>query len=130
MSRRWTQRDEDLVVDRVRRDRVRADPRRHVLDPLVGHRVDDPEDRTGRVVAGGHVVVLVAWVVPDLVRAADVADLRDHITGARIHYLDRARVAAADQQLLLRAEREPRRPAALDVNHAAHGGCWRYDYRG
>src|SRR2546426_12357372 len=105
MSRRWAQRDEDLVVDRVRRDRVRVHPGRHILDPGVGPRVDDPEHRTGRVVAGGHVVVLVARVVPDLVRAADVADLRDHITGARIHYLDRARVAAAYQQLLLRAAR-------------------------
>src|SRR5438876_3821754 len=105
--------DEDLVVDRIRGDRVRVWTGRHVLDPGVGHRVDDSEHRAARIVARGHVVMLVPGVVPDLVRSADLCDGRDDVTAARVHHLYRGRVAAAEQQLLLRAEGEAGRPAVL-----------------
>src|SRR5205823_4097118 len=118
MGRRWSQRNEDLVIDRIRRDRVRAGPSGHVLDPFVGHRVDDPEDRPGRVVARGDVIVLVAGVVPDLISAADLRDRRDDRAGASVHDLLRGRIAATDEQLLLRAEREPGWTAALDGEEA------------
>src|SRR2546428_10891383 len=102
--------DEDLVVDRIRGDRVRVWTGRHVLDPGVGHRVDDSEHRAARIVARRHVVVLVAGVVPDLVRSADLRDRRDDVTAARVHHLYRGRVAAAEQQVLLRAEGDASRP--------------------
>src|SRR5438270_10134647 len=77
------QRHEDLVVDRIRSDRVRVRTGRYVLDPPIRHRVDDPEHRAARIVACRDVVMLVAWVVPDLVRPAYLGDRRDDVTAAR-----------------------------------------------
>src|SRR6516164_7958523 len=45
--------------------------RRQQLGQGVDHRPDDPEHRADRVVAGGHIVVTVARVIPDLVAAPD-----------------------------------------------------------
>src|SRR5437660_1717881 len=64
------QRHEDLVVDWIRSDRVRVRTGRHVLDPPIRDRVDDSEHRAARIVACRDVVMLVAGVVPDLVRPA------------------------------------------------------------
>src|SRR5438552_17778801 len=79
--------DEDLIVDRIRGDRVRVRTGRHVLDPGVGLGVDDSEHRAGRIVARRHVVVLIAGVVPDLVRSAYLSDGRNAVAGARVHHL-------------------------------------------
>src|SRR5207253_4542229 len=77
-------------------------------------RVDDSEHRAARIVACRDVVMLVAGVVPDLVRPAYLGDRRDDVTAARVHHLHRGRVAAAKQQLLLGAEGEARGAAVLN----------------
>src|SRR6266566_3765806 len=100
------QRHEDLIVDRIRRDRVRIRSSWHVLDPAVGFGVDDSEHRAAWIVACRHVVVLIAGVVPDLVRSAYLGDGRNDVTAPRVHHLYRGRVAAAKQELLLRSEAE------------------------
>src|SRR5207302_71307 len=115
-------RHEDVIVPRVHGDGVRVLARGNVRDPLVGAGVDDPHDR-GRLsvlhAVGGHasrggVVAVVPRVVPDLVGATDLGDLRDDVPvgaieddGLRVGAVIDRVPAAAHGQVVLGADGEP-----------------------
>src|SRR5579883_2133463 len=110
------ERDVHLIAQRVSRYRVGAGLGLDVLDPGVGHRVDNAEDRVGLAIrgavrghgAGGHEVALLAGQVPHLVSAADLGDGLDDVAAGRVHDLRHglarqfdAIAAAAQQELVL-----------------------------
>jgi len=68
-------RNEDVIGDGIRRDRMGRDARWHVLDELIVLGLDDPQRRPTvgqRIVPRGEVITVISRIEPDLVVADDL----------------------------------------------------------
>ena len=74
-----------MIVDRVSRDAVGVAIGGDVLQPLPGTSSDHTEDGRRDHVARGEVILIVARVVPSLVRAADEVDRSENGACGAIH---------------------------------------------
>src|SRR3989442_4037769 len=78
----------------------------HLGDERVVVGVDDAEARSAGIVAGSKVVVLVARVEPDLIRAPHIEDRLQDSAGLRVEDDRSRRVGATDQDPQARTERQ------------------------
>ena len=74
-----------MIVDRVSRDAVSVAIGGDVLQPLAGTSSDHTEDGRRDHVARGEVILIVARVVPSLVRATDEVDRSENGACGAIH---------------------------------------------
>src|SRR5437870_10233010 len=81
---------ENVIVSHKRRGISRS-WRRHVLNPVARVAVNDAEDRLAGAVGRGHVISIVARVVPNLIATAH---LRDHVDDMAIDGIHDIRSAA------------------------------------
>src|SRR2546427_10518339 len=78
----------------------------HLGDERIVVGVDDAEARSAGIVAGSKVVVLVARVEPDLIRATHIEDRLQDSAGLRVEDDRSRRVGATDQDPQTRTERQ------------------------
>src|SRR2546430_16555713 len=85
---------------------MRVEPGGHLGDERIVVGVDDAEARSAGIVAGSKVVVLVARVEPDLIRATHIEDRLQDSAGLRAEDDRSRRVGATDKHPKTRTGRQ------------------------
>src|SRR5207253_1462422 len=123
LSRPWrSEGHEDMVVPLVGGEGMRVERSWYLGDEGVLAGIDDTEARSAGIVASGEVVVLVARVEPDLIRAPHVENRLQDSAGLRVENDRPRRVRATDQNPQAGTERQTSRRAIADREKGRHRG--------